>query len=133
MLGQYVCFAVVPRGSDTAIGLFQIRALEPGFGVAEWGFAIAHEYWGTGVFADGAKLAVEFAMETLGTIRLEARAAIKNGRGNGALAKIGATQEAVLRRSFLKDGEYLDQALWTIVRDEWREMKTVCGPKVILH
>jgi hypothetical protein len=37
----------------------------------------------------------------------------------------------VLRRSFLRHGEYLDQALWTILRDEWMEAKAVWGPKVI--
>jgi len=33
--GNYVCFAVVPHGMDTAIGIFQVRQLEPGFGTAE--------------------------------------------------------------------------------------------------
>ena len=129
--GQYVCFAVVPHGSDTAIGIFQIRSLEPAFGTAEWGFALASEFWGTGMFVDGAKLIVDFAFETLGVHRLEARAALKNGRGNGALRKLGAVQEGVLRRSFLRNGEYLDQALWTILRDEWLEAKTVWGSRVI--
>src|SRR5688500_17690125 len=36
--GQYVCFAVVAHGSDTPIGIFQVRSLEPAFGTAEWGF-----------------------------------------------------------------------------------------------
>src|SRR5205814_1358391 len=35
--GQYVCFAVVARSSDVAIGLFQIRSLDADFGTAEWG------------------------------------------------------------------------------------------------
>ena len=34
--GQYVCFAVVPHGTDTAVGIFQVRSLEPAFGTAEW-------------------------------------------------------------------------------------------------
>src|SRR5205085_2563302 len=119
--GQYVCFAVVPRGSDLAIGLFQVRSLEADFGSAEWGFAIAAEFWGTGVFLDGAKLVVQFAFETVGSHRLEARAAVLNGRGNGALRKIGAIREGVLRKSFLRNAEYLDQSLWTILADEWRE------------
>src|SRR5437879_12755386 len=38
--GEYVCFAVVPNGSDAAVGLFQVRSLEPGFGSAGLGFAI---------------------------------------------------------------------------------------------
>jgi len=63
---------------------------------------------------------VTFAIDTVGVHRLEARAAIRNGRGNGALRKIGAVQEGILRKSFLKDGEYLDQALWTILDDDWK-------------
>jgi RimJ/RimL family protein N-acetyltransferase len=125
--GRYVCFAVVPHGLDTAVGIFQIRQLEPGFGTAEWGFAIGSPFWGTGVFMDAARLTVEFAFETVGVHRLEARAAVLNGRGNGALAKIGAVKEGVLRRSFTRNGEYLDQALWSMVREEWRQTKAVWG------
>jgi RimJ/RimL family protein N-acetyltransferase len=129
--GQYVCFAVVPHGSETAIGIYQVRSLEPAFGSAEWGFALAAEFWGTGIFVDGAKLVVDFAFQVLGVHRLEARAALKNGRGNSALRKLGAVQEGVLRRSFLRNGEYLDQALWTILQEEWMQAKTVWGSRVI--
>lgn len=121
--GQYACFAIVVRGTDTAVGLFQIRSLEPAFGTAEWGFALASEHWGSGMFSDGAQLVINFAFDTIGSHRLEARAAVKNGRGNGALRKLGARQEGVLRRSFVRRGEYLDQALWTILADEWREQE----------
>jgi ribosomal-protein-alanine N-acetyltransferase len=118
--GTYVCYAVTIDSTDTAIGIFQLRELEPGFGTAEWGFAIGSAYWGTGVFQEGAELLIKFAFETVGVHRLEARAAVRNGRGNGALRKMGAQQEGVLRKSFLKDGEYLDQALWTILDEDWQ-------------
>jgi ribosomal-protein-alanine N-acetyltransferase len=123
--GQYVCFAVVPRGSDVAVGLFQIRALEPSFATAEWGFAIAVEFWGSGIFVDAARAVIDFAFSMVGVHRLEARAVVQNGRGNGALRKLGAVPEGVLRRSFLKNGEYLDQRLWTLLREEWRHAKAV--------
>jgi RimJ/RimL family protein N-acetyltransferase len=118
-VGTYACFAVTLHGSDTAIGIFQLRELDPGFGTAEWGFAIGSPFWGTGAFKEGAELMVHFAFETVGVHRLEARAAVRNGRGNGALRKIGAVQEGVLRKAFLKDGEYLDQVLWTILDEDW--------------
>jgi ribosomal-protein-alanine N-acetyltransferase len=118
--GTYVCFAVTLKGFDTAIGIFQVREIEPGFGTAEWGFAIGSPFWGTGVFEDGAERVLEFVFDTLGVHRLEARAAVKNGRGNAALAKIGAVQEGILRKSFLRNGEYLDQVLYAIVEDDWR-------------
>ena len=130
--GTYACFAVTLEGSDTAIGIFQLRELEPGFGTAEWGFAIGSSYWGTGVFQKGAELMINFAFETVGVHRLEARAAVRNGRGNGALRKIGAVQEGLLRKSFLKNGEYLDQVLWTILDEEWKA-KAVWESPTILH
>ena len=118
--GSYACFAVTVKGFDTAIGIFQVRELESGFGKAEWGFAIGSPFWGTGVFQEGAELVVDFAFETLNVNRLEARAAVKNGRGNGALLKMGAVQECILRKSFQKNGEYLDQVLYSILADDRR-------------
>jgi ribosomal-protein-alanine N-acetyltransferase len=122
--GTYACFAVTLKGFDTAIGIFQVRETEPGFGTAEWGFALGSPFWGTGVFKEGAELMLDFVFNTVGVHRLEARAAIKNGRGNGALQKLGAVQEVVLRKSFLRDGEYLDQALYAIVEDDFRATRS---------
>ena len=119
--GAYVCFAVVPRGMTTAVGLFQVRRLEAGFATAEWGFALGSAFWGTGLFVESARLTIDFTFDVIGVSRLEARAAVANGRGNGALRKIGAVQEAVLRQSFLAGADYVDQALWSILQSDWRQ------------
>ena len=128
--GNYACFAIVPQGMDTAVGLFQVRQLEPGWGTAEWGFALGSAFWGTGIFSEGSAMVLEFIFETIGVHRLEARAALQNGRGNGALRKLGAVQEGVLRRSFLRDGQYMDQALWAILAEDWRARASVTIPTV---
>jgi len=132
--GAYACFAVTIDATDTAIGIFQLRQLEPGFGTAEWGFAVGSAYWGSGIFEEGAELLLKFAFKTVGVHRLEARAAVRNGRGNGALRKMGAVQEGLLRKSFLKDGEYHDQALWTILEEDWHAKTAWSGKEgVIIH
>ena len=51
--GRYLCLAVVPEGYDTAVGLFQVRQLDPTFGTAEWGFALGSAFWGSGLFTAG--------------------------------------------------------------------------------
>jgi [ribosomal protein S5]-alanine N-acetyltransferase len=117
--GQYICFAVIPAGMTTAIGLFQVRSLTPDFSTAEWGFALGSEFWGTGLFVEGARLVIDFAFDTVGIHRLEARASVENGRGNGALRKLGAVQEGVLRRAFLRNGRYHDQVLWSLIDSDW--------------
>src|SRR5262245_36652529 len=117
--GTYACFAVTLQGFDTAIGIFQVRQLDFTFRNAEWGFALGSQFWGTGVFKESAELVLDFTFETVGVQRLEARAAVLNGRGNGALRKLGAVQEAILRKSFRHNGEYLDQVLYTILDEDW--------------
>ena len=119
--GRYACFGVVPEGMDTAIGIFQVRELEPGFASAEWGFAIGSEFWGRGVFTASAELVLAFSFDTLGVHRLEARVASQNARGNAAVGKLGAVAEGVLRRALrTADGTEHDQVLWAWLRDEWR-------------
>ena len=56
-------------------------------------------------------------------------AGIIAGNGNGALRKIGATREGILRKSFLRNGEYLDQVLWTILDEDWKEQRVAWGAR----
>lgn len=131
--GRVVCFALTAHDSDEAIGMLQVRALDADFGTAEWGFVIGSAHWGRGYFVDAATLLVDFAFEAIGVRRLEARAAAANGRGNGALRKIGAVQEGVLRRAFLRDGRLQDQVLWSILADEWCDAKALTSPRISVH
>jgi ribosomal-protein-alanine N-acetyltransferase len=132
--GTYACFAVTVKDFDTAIGIFQIRELESSFATAEWGFAIGSPFWGTGVFEASANLVLEFAFDTLDIHRLEARVAVKNGRGHGAMLKIdGAVQEGVLRKSFHRNGQYLDQVLYAIVEDDWYAARELVAGRSVAH
>jgi ribosomal-protein-alanine N-acetyltransferase len=134
--GRHVCFAVTLKDDDRAIGLFQIHETESGFRTAEWGFALGSPFWGTGIFEEGANLMLEFAFNTLGVHRLEARAVVTNGRGGRALQKLGAVQEGVLRKSFFRNGQYLDQVLYGIVQDDWRASRGafgLAGQTLVLH
>jgi RimJ/RimL family protein N-acetyltransferase len=127
--GRGVCFAVLSQ-QDRLAGLIRVREIEPGFASAEWEFVLSPEQWGTGLFFRAAPLVVDFAFDVLGTYRLEARAAVHNGRGNGALRKIGAIQEGVLRQSLQQQQGFVDQALWTILSEDWRARTGTRGPKV---
>ena len=130
LAGQSFCYGIVPDGYDDAMGLFQVRQLEPGFVSAEWGFALGSPFWGSGVFQEGARAIIDFAFGVVGVHRLEARSIASNGRGNSALHKMGAMQEGVLRRSFIRNGRYFDQILWSILKEDWRQSRAVWGPKL---
>ena len=127
--GEGACFAVTLRGYDTAIGLFQVRNVSTAsaarqiggsMDTAEWGFAIGSPFWGSGVFEQCAPLVIGFAFDHMKIHRLEARAAVQNGRGGRALRKMGAVAEGVMRKALMCGDEYLDQVLYAILAHDWR-------------
>jgi len=125
--GAALVMAVVPCGLDIPVGVVQVRRLEPTFQTAEWGFVIGSAFWGTGLFAEAAGLLLDFVFEEVGVHRLEARCVVRNGRGNGVLAKLGAVQEGVLRQSTRLRAELHDQALWALLATEWRARREARG------
>jgi [ribosomal protein S5]-alanine N-acetyltransferase len=126
-IGNGVAFGIVPTGLQHAVGLIQVRSLEPTFFAAEWGFALSTSFWSTGVFQDAATLVIRFALDTLKVHRLEARAVSQNRRGNGALQKLGANAEAVLSKAFKRETHYDEQLLWSLVATEWKANAGVAG------
>ena len=132
--GKHVCFAVVPDGCDTAVGLIQFHAVDGDFRVAEWGFALGSAWWGKGLFTKSAHLVLEFAFAHVGVRRMEARSVTGNGRANGALRKLGAVREAELRLSFAKGLCRYNQFLWSILEQDWRQAKLIWdGVPTLVH
>jgi ribosomal-protein-alanine N-acetyltransferase len=128
--GRYICFAVVPRGYDVAIGICQVRQIDPRFESGEWGAAIGSQFWGTGIFAAAADLLFDFLFDQVGVHRLEARAAVQNGRANGAARKVGSVPEGLARQALKCDGRYHDQLMWSLLAEDWRQSKVEVRPVV---
>ena len=110
--GQYVCFGVVPQGYDVAVGIIQVQ-IPPGE-KPEWGFAMGSPFWGTGLFVQGAEAVLDFAFRGIGLEELCACAAVDNGRGNGALQKMGAVRQRIIRDGLVRNGTPMDQYYWTL-------------------
>jgi RimJ/RimL family protein N-acetyltransferase len=114
-----MCFGIVPADQPKPTGLIQLRPRDPSFSTAEWGFALAENYWGTGTFLAAAELLLDFAFNSLGLLRLEARAVAQNGRGNGVLRKLGATCEGTLRHGFRRGDAVMDDVMWSLLYEDW--------------
>ena len=130
--GRHLCFAIVPPGHDTAVGVIQVRREASDSATAEWGFVLSERFWGTGLFMASAELVLTFLFETAGVHRLEARTIVANGRASGALRKLGAVREGILRRGLSRNGEHFDQILWSILPDD-RRVKASTFTETTLH
>jgi RimJ/RimL family protein N-acetyltransferase len=124
--GRSVCFGIVPHGLESAVGIIQIRAIDPtSWATAEWGFALAASFWSTGTFIEAANLVAAFVFDTMRVHRLEARAVEGNARGNAVLQKLGAKPEGSLQRGFKRPHGYDTQIMWGLTADDWRHRPAV--------
>jgi hypothetical protein len=114
--GRAFAYVITQTVTRAVIGLALVRQLDPAFEAAECECTIAPSSRGSSVFLETARLIGSFTFGSVGTHRLEARVLLRNGRANGALRKLGAVQEGVLRRSVRQAGDYLDQVLWSMLK-----------------
>lgn len=128
--GLSFTYVVVQNATRAVVGAVQVRQLEPSFETAECEATLAPSVRGTGVFLEAARLVGSFVFGSVGAHRLEVRVLLQNGRANGALRKLGAVQEGILRRSVRRGGEYLDQVLWSLLKDDWGEHWVSAAPRV---
>jgi len=128
--GVAFSYAIASSSSHAVVGLLQVRQLDPLFEAAEWECTIAPSARGTGVFIEAMRLAASFAFASVGTHRLEIRVPLQNGRASGALRKLGAVQEGILRKSLRRGSEYFDQVLWALLKEDWRHDGAATSPRV---
>jgi RimJ/RimL family protein N-acetyltransferase len=129
-MGTGFTYAITLASALTVVGLVQVRQLDPAFEAAEVECTIAPAWRGTGAYLETARLVGSFVFGSLGTHRIEARVLLQNGRANGALRKLGAVEEGVLRRSIRSGGAYADQVLWSMLKEDWGAHWVAAGPRV---
>ena len=128
--GTAFTYAITHASTRAFIGVIRVRQLDAAFEVADCDCTIAPSSRGSGVFLGAARLVGSFAFGAVGVHRIESRVPVHNGRGNGAMRKLGAVEEGVLRRSARRGGAYVDQVLWSMIKDDWGDHWVSIAPRV---
>jgi RimJ/RimL family protein N-acetyltransferase len=123
-------YAITLTAPRAFTGLIGVRRLDPAFETAECDCTIAPAWRGTGIFLESARLVGSLLFGVIGAHRLEARVLLLDGRSNGALRKLGAAQEGVLRRALRRGETYYDQVLWSMLKEDWGDHWVSVAPRV---
>jgi N-acetyltransferase len=77
-------------------------------------------WWGGPVNAECKLLLLGHAFDDCGFGRVKIQTDLVNDRSQGAIARLGATREGVLRRHTKRaDGTWRDTVVFSVLRDEW--------------
>ncbi|MDV7400217.1 GNAT family protein, partial [Arthrospira platensis SPKY1] len=75
---------------------------------------LAEPFWGRGIVTEAIKQVVDFAFNTYDINRIFARPFGTNIASQRVLEKAGFTLEARLEKTLYKNGEYLDELIYSV-------------------
>jgi ribosomal-protein-alanine N-acetyltransferase len=82
---------------------------------AEMGYWLAEDYWGMGIITEAIKQTIEYGFRTFDINRIFARPYSTNMASQRALEKAGMRLEARFEKSLFKNGEFLDEFIYSIL------------------
>ena len=120
-----MAWALVRRTTGEAVGVsgyLEIRPAHRGLEVGRTWIGKAHQ--GTRVNPESKYLLLGHAFEALGAVRVQLKTDSNNLRSQGAIAKLGARREGVLRRYQTRsNGTVRDTVVYSILAEEWPAVK----------
>jgi len=125
--GTQAPFATVDARTGAVLGSTRFLTLRPEHGGLEIGWTwLTPAAWRTGANAEAKLLQLTHAFEVLGCQRVELKTHERNERSRGAMERMGATFEGVLRKYQITPGigpGWRNSALYSVVDDDWPAVK----------
>ncbi len=119
--GQWLQLGLHLREDGQLIGDCGVHFLRNQLTQVEVGLTIAPEWQGKGYGTEALQALLEFLFTTLNKYRVIASADPDNAASLAMLRKVGMRQEAHHVRSFWFRGQWVDDVVFALLAEEWRE------------
>lgn len=90
-------------------------------GRADVGYWLGKQYWGRGLMTEALLGLLALGFGTLGYAKVEAEVFAENRRGLRLVERVGMKREGLVRRAVRKYGDWVDEALYGVLFEEWVE------------
>ena len=132
LAGTEAAFVTLDVATGKPVGSTRYLALRPEHRGLEIGWTwLAPAHWQTGANLEAKLLMLDHAFERLGCLRVEFKTDSRNERSRAALAALPARFEGIFRKHMLvRGGERRDSAYYSIVDDEWPEVRENLGRRI---
>ena len=122
---EYRQFFVEKKDGTKIGGISHFNVLTPVGKIMEMGYALIPNERGKGYCTEAAKIMVDYLFLSKDIPCIQATADVENTASQKVLEKTGFKREGTMRRRFFDNGEWRDIELFSILREEWKEPKTL--------
>jgi len=110
-------FAIHEADDEELIGYCMIAFIDNYHRKCKLGLVIGeHELWGKGYGKDALKQLIDYCFDNLNMNRIQAEVYSHNTRSIKLFTKLGFILDGVLKESVLKNGEYIDEHIYALLK-----------------
>jgi RimJ/RimL family protein N-acetyltransferase len=111
---------LIEKKDGTKIGLV---ILELEGGMQEIGYGIIPSERRKGYCTEAVRIALDYLFLSKPIVRIQAHTNVKNTASQRVLEKAGFKKEGIVRKHIFVKGDWRDDFLYSILREEWKEPK----------
>jgi RimJ/RimL family protein N-acetyltransferase len=116
--GDWAPFAIEVHGE--VIGQCDLHKIDHFSQICELGIMVGREYWRKGFGQDACRTLLDYAFEHLNMNRVGLFVLADDQRAVGAYRKAGFVEEGRLRQHAWVRGEYHDELVMSVLREDWK-------------
>lgn len=105
--------------NDQLAGCISLHQVEWADGKASLGYWLAAPFERRGIITRACQFVIHYAFSELHLERLEIQCASDNVRSRQVAVRLGFQQEGILRQSWRREGQLVDQVIYGLLRTEW--------------
>jgi [ribosomal protein S5]-alanine N-acetyltransferase len=116
---EALLWCVTMQEKDIVIGTCLLWAFDGALQCAELGYELHPAYGQQGIMTEAASAVLNYAFNSLGLHRVEAIIHGSNGPSRKMAARLGFTQEGILRERHYFRGHFEDELYFGLLKEEW--------------
>jgi RimJ/RimL family protein N-acetyltransferase len=120
--GYRVRTVIVPKASPIVVGDTILKIIEDEPQQGELGYALHPAYQGKGYATEALRAMARYAFEVLQLHRITATIFAEHTPSIKVAERIGMQREAYFRQAVWRDGKWVDDAVYAILREDWEAM-----------
>ena len=86
----------------------------------EIGYDLSKAHWGQGLMTEALRAVIDYGFECLGLNRIDGYVDVENTRSINVLRRLNFTEEGVLRQYSWVKGQYRDEVVCSLLKQEWK-------------
>lgn len=114
-------FATLVELDEKIVGSIGFHHLDTNNRSAQLGYWLAEDAQGKGLMTRSAKVLIEYLFEKLDLNRIQINCNVENTKSRAIPERLGFKLEGIHRRVEFRRGRFGDQAIYSMLKEEWRK------------